>query len=338
MFNNKSILITGGSGSLGNALVQRLIKKNKPKRLIVFSRDEVKQQEMKKKYPENKYKFMRYFLGDVRDLERLKVALRDVDIVIHAAALKQVPSGEYNPMEIIKTNIYGAQNIIESCIINNVKHTIALSTDKAANPINLYGASKLASDKLFVAANNVTGKNKNKFSVVRYGNVTNSRGSVIPIFSEILERGSRLLPITDKRMTRFWITLDQGVDFVLKSFLRMQGGEVFVPKIPSILITDLAKSFSKKVNLKIIGIRPGEKLHETMCPKDDGHLTIEFKDHFVIQPSIIFFYKNINYKKNLLGERGQSVKLQFEYTSDNNSDFLTIAEIKKELKKLNISH
>jgi len=336
MFNKKSILITGGTGSLGNALVKRLIREYKPSRLIIFSRDEVKQLEMRKIFPEEKYKFMRYFLGDVRDALRVREALRGVDYVVHAAALKQVPSGEYNPIEIIKTNIYGAQNIIEGCIANDIKQTIALSTDKAANPINLYGASKLASDKLFVAANNISGKNKNKFSVVRYGNVTNSRGSVVPIFRDIIKRGEKFFPITDKRMTRFWITLDQGVDFVLNSFKRMHGGEIFVPKIPSIYITDLAKSFSKKLPLKEIGIRPGEKLHEIMCPRDDSHLTIEFKDHYVIKPSINFFDQTTDYKKNKLGEKGKKVQQQSEYTSDKNKNFLKISDIRKVLNNIKI--
>ncbi len=331
MLNNKTIIITGGSGSLGNALTKKIIKISKPKRLIIFSRDELKQSEMKKRFPEKKYSFIRYFLGDVRDKSRLLEAFREVDIVIHAAALKQVPSGEYNPLELIKTNIIGAQNVIEACIQNNIKKVVALSTDKAANPINLYGATKLASDKLFVAANNITGKIKCRFSIVRYGNVVNSRGSVIPIFKDFMSKD--YFPLTDKRMTRFWITLEQGVNFVLESLKRMQGGEIFVPKIPSVKIVDVAKSMDAKKKLKLIGIRPGEKLHETMCPIDDNHLIIEFRDHYVIKPTIII-QKNINYFKNLKGELGKKVNKDFEYISSKNKKFLTIKEIKKDLNNL----
>lgn len=330
MLNNKTIIITGGSGSLGNALTKKIVSNYKPKKLIIFSRDELKQSEMKKKFPENKFSYIRYFLGDVRDKDRLLEAFREVDIVIHAAALKQVPSGEYNPLELIKTNINGAQNVIEACIQNNVKKVIALSTDKAANPVNLYGATKLASDKLFVAANNITGKIKCRFSIVRYGNVVNSRGSVVPIFKDFINKDH--FPLTDKRMTRFWITLDQGVKFVIDSLNRMQGGEIFVPKIPSVKITDIAKSIDPKKKLKFIGIRPGEKLHETMCPIDDNHLIIEFKDHYVIKPTIII-QKNLNYLKNLKGEVGKKVEKNFEYISYKNEKFLTISEIKKDLNK-----
>jgi UDP-N-acetylglucosamine 4,6-dehydratase/5-epimerase len=330
VLNNKTIIITGGSGSLGNALTKKIVSNYKPKKLIIFSRDELKQSEMKKKFPENKFSYIRYFLGDVRDKDRLLEAFREVDIVIHAAALKQVPSGEYNPLELIKTNINGAQNVIEACIQNNVKKVIALSTDKAANPVNLYGATKLASDKLFVAANNITGKIKCRFSIVRYGNVVNSRGSVVPIFKDFINKDH--FPLTDKRMTRFWITLDQGVKFVIDSLNRMQGGEIFVPKIPSVKITDIAKSIDPKKKLKFIGIRPGEKLHETMCPIDDNHLIIEFKDHYVIKPTIII-QKNLNYLKNLKGEVGKKVEKNFEYISYKNEKFLTISEIKKDLNK-----
>ena len=327
MFNNKSILITGGTGSLGKAFVSHITKNYKPKRLIIFSRDELKQFEMCKIFSEKKFKFLRYFLGDVRDKQRVLEALKNVDILLHAAALKQVPTGEYNPIEMIKTNIYGAQNLIEASIQNNVKVNIALSTDKAANPINLYGATKLASDKLFISANNITGVNKNKFSVVRYGNVINSRGSVIPIFKEYAEK-KNYIPITDKSMTRFWISLDQGVKFIIKCFNRMQGGEIFIPKIPSIKITDMAMSLYPNVKIKLIGIRPGEKLHEIMCPRDDSHLTLEFKDHFIIKPSISFT-RDIDYSKNLLGEKGIKVKKDFEYNSLTNKDFLSKNNIRK---------
>ncbi|MFV2058977.1 MAG: UDP-N-acetylglucosamine 4,6-dehydratase (inverting), partial [Thiohalomonadales bacterium] len=273
MFNDSSILITGGTGSLGKRLVQTLQQRYKPKRIIIFSRDELKQFEMQQEFNDP---CMRYFIGDVRDQERLSQAMDGVDYVIHAAALKQVPAAEYNPMECIKTNIHGAENVIKAAIANDVKKVIALSTDKAANPINLYGATKLASDKLFVAANNMTGRHPTRFGVVRYGNVVGSRGSVVPFFKKLIAEGTDFLPITHSDMTRFWITLQQGVDFVLKNFERMHGGEIFVPKIPSATITDLATSLAPDIPHKVVGIRPGEKLHEIMCPADDSHLTIEF--------------------------------------------------------------
>jgi UDP-N-acetylglucosamine 4,6-dehydratase len=271
---------------------------------------------------------MRYFIGDVRDAERLKMAMHNVDYVVHAAALKQVPAAEYNPMECIKTNIHGAENVIQAALANEVEKVIALSTDKAANPINLYGATKLASDKLFVAANNIAGGHKTRFAVVRYGNVVGSRGSVVPFFKKLIAEGAKELPITDPKMTRFWITLEDGIEFVLKNFQRMQGGELFVPKIPSMRITDLAKSLAPEMPTKIIGIRPGEKLHEIMCPADDSHLTLEFEDHYVIKPSISFFNTNVDYKKNLLGETSVPVEQGFEYNSGNNPHFLTVEELK----------
>jgi UDP-N-acetylglucosamine 4,6-dehydratase len=271
---------------------------------------------------------MRFFIGDVRDGERLKEAMRDIDVVIHAAALKQVPAAEYNPMECIKTNIHGAENVIQSALANNVDKVIALSTDKAANPINLYGATKLASDKLFVAANNMSG-GRAKFSVVRYGNVVGSRGSVVPLFEKLISEGSTQLPVTHKDMTRFWITLQEGVDFVLKGLDRMQGGEIFVPKIPSVRIVDLVKAMAPKATIKFIGIRPGEKLHEIMCPKDDSHLTIEFNDHYVITPSINFFLNNNDLKTNGLNEHGAYVEQGQEYESGTNPHFLNIDEIIK---------
>ena len=279
MFDNKVILITGGTGSFGKHFIRKILEKYNPKKIVVFSRDELKQFEMQSEFSNS---CMRFFLGDVRDGERLLEATRDVDMLIHAAALKQVPAAEYNPMECIKTNVHGAQNVIKSALANNIKEVIALSTDKAAAPINLYGATKLTSDKLFISANNIKGDRDTKFSVVRYGNVVGSRGSVVPFFKDLIKKKSSFLPITDEKMTRFWITLDQGVDFVSKAFERMHGGELFVPKIPSVRITDLAKAIAPEKSLKIIGIRPGEKLHEVMCPKDDSHLTLEFKSHFVI--------------------------------------------------------
>jgi len=331
MLNGKSILITGGTGSFGHRYVTTLLKKYKLKRLVIFSRDELKQYDMEMKfrqYNDLDSSILRFFIGDVRDTVRLKEAMRDIDIVIHAAALKQVPAAEYNPMECIKTNIHGAENVIKAALANDVGKVIALSTDKAANPINLYGATKLASDKLFVAANNMSG-GRTKFSVVRYGNVVGSRGSVVPLFERLISEGAKQLPITHNEMTRFWITLQEGVDFVLKNMKRMQGGEIFVPKIPSVRIVDLAKAMSSKLPLKIIGIRPGEKLHEIMCPSDDSHLTIEFSDHFVIMPSIVFFSRKNNFTSNSIGEIGEFVKQGSEYNSGTNPHFLNVDEIKK---------
>lgn len=333
MFNNKNILITGGTGSFGQSFTRTLLERYKPRRIVIFSRDELKQYEMSKTFNQS---CMRYFIGDVRDPDRLIQAMRDVDYVIHAAALKQVPAAEYNPMECIKTNIYGAENVIRAAINQNVKKVIALSTDKAANPINLYGASKLASDKLFVAANNMVGTGETRFSVVRYGNVVGSRGSVVPLFKQLVEQGAEYLPITHFQMTRFWITLQEGVDFVLKDFERMQGGEIFIPKLPSVKIIDLAKAYAASLPIRIIGIRPGEKLNEIMCPSDDSHLTIEFDDHYVIRPTIKFFSAEHDYKINEIGEQGKSVEQGFEYNSGTNDHFLTIDEILEMDKKLSI--
>ena len=329
MLNNKSVLITGGTGSFGHRYASTLLKKYNLKRLVIFSRDELKQYDMEMKfrqYEDLNYDVMRFFIGDVRDKARLEEAMCDIDIVIHAAALKQVPAAEYNPMECIKTNIHGAENVIQAALSNNVDKVVALSTDKAANPINLYGATKLASDKLFVAANNMSG-GRTKFSVVRYGNVVGSRGSVVPLFEKLIGEEKSQLPITHEEMTRFWITLQEGVDFVLKNMERMQGGEIFVPKIPSVRIVDLAKAMAPNLPLKIIGIRPGEKLHEVMCPSDDSHLTIEFTDHFVITPSIRFFSRENDFTTNSLGETGKAVNLGAEYNSGTNPNFLTTNEI-----------
>lgn len=325
MFNSKSILITGGTGSFGKQCVKTILQRYKPKRLIVFSRDELKQFEMQQDINDPA---MRYFIGDVRDVDRLIQAMREVDYVIHAAALKQVPAAEYNPMECIKTNIYGAENVIRAAIESEVVKVIALSTDKAVNPINLYGATKLASDKLFVAANNIAGGRRTRFSVVRYGNVVGSRGSVIPFFKGLIAKGAKELPVTDPRMTRFWLTLQDGVDFVLKNFERMQGGEVFVPKIPSMRILDLAESLAPGMPVKTVGIRPGEKLHELMVPVDNSHHTLEFHDHYVIKPAISFMTP-ANYETNLLGEKGVPVMEGFEYNSGTNPEFLTVTELKK---------
>ncbi len=320
--NDKSVLITGGTGSFGKKFVQIVLEKYPQiNRLVVLSRDELKQFEMGQIFSSEKYPAMRYFIGDVRDKERLLTAFKNIDIVIHAAALKHVPIAEYNPMEFIKTNINGAQNVIDAAIANNVEKVIALSTDKAANPINLYGATKLCSDKLFVAANNISGNHRIVFSVVRYGNVIASRGSVIPFFKELINKGSKELPITDENMTRFFITLEAGVNFVLKSLERMQGGEIFVPKIPSLKIIDLAKVIGPDLNIKITGIRPGEKIHEIMCPSDESHLTLEFKDHFVIKPTIQFNHI-VDFKINSIGEKGKPVEYGFEYNSGNNTEWL----------------
>ena len=324
MFNNKTIMITGGTGSFGKHFVKKILDLYKPKKLIVYSRDELKQFEMQKDF--NK-PCLRYFLGDVRDSNRLTQAMNQVDFVIHAAALKQVPAAEYNPMECIKTNIHGAENVIDAAIKNSVEKVIALSTDKAANPINLYGATKLASDKLFVSANNIVGEKPTRFSVVRYGNVVGSSGSVVPLFKQLAKEGKKKIPITHKDMTRFWITLDKGVDFVLKSFERMHGGEIFVPKLPSVKILDVAEAYARNIEIQEVGIRPGEKVHETMCPSDDSHLTMEFKDHYVIKPSINFFDDNYDFQTNLIGEKGSYVKEGFEYNSGSNSIFLTSSEI-----------
>ena len=319
MFNNKVVLITGGTGSFGKKCISLLLKNYKPKKIIVYSRDELKQFEMQQEFNQP---CMRYFIGNVRDKSRTSNAMKGVDFVIHAAALKQVPAAEYNPMECIKTNIHGAENVIEAAIDNNVDKVIALSTDKAANPVNLYGATKLASDKLFVAANNMVGNGRTRFSVVRYGNVVASRGSVIPFFQKLLKEGKEALPITHPDMTRFFITLEQGVNFVFSNFIRMQGGEIFVPKIPSLRITDLAKFIAPDIKQEITGIRPGEKLHEVMCPADDSHLTLDFEDHLVIQPTIQFAYQT-DFSINKLGEKGKPVEQGFEYNSGNNTEWLT---------------
>ncbi len=323
MLNGKNILITGGTGSFGKQFVRTILKHYTPNKIIIYSRDELKQYEMAQCYS---HKCMRYFIGDVRDLPRLEKAMNGVDYVVHAAALKHVPIAEYNPMECIKTNINGAQNVIDACLKNAIKKVIALSTDKAASPINLYGATKLASDKLFVAANNIRGEKNIRFSVVRYGNVLGSRGSVIPYFKKLIAEGVTELPITAPDMTRFWITLQEGVDFVLKNFERMQGGEIFIPKIPSMTMTNMAKALAPDLPHKVIGIRPGEKMHETMCPEDDSHLTLEFNDHFVIQPSIQFTHE-VDFSINKLNEKGVSVPMGFEYNSRDNTIWLSAEEL-----------
>jgi len=327
MFNNKNILITGGTGSFGKKYTEIILKKYKPNKIIIFSRDELKQYEMAQIFDD---KCMRYFIGDVRDESRLNEAMNGVDFVIHAAALKHVPIAEYNPMECIKTNINGAENVIKAAIKNEVEKVIALSTDKASSPINLYGATKLASDKLFVAANNMVGSGKTRFSVVRYGNVIASRGSVVPFFQSLIENGAKILPITDEKMTRFLITLEDGVQFVLDDFERMHGGEIFIPKIASMKITELARSLAPNIPHKNIGIRAGEKMHEVMITADDS--VVEFDSYYVIKPTIQFTY-NINYDTNALGEKGKDIGIGFEYNSLNNTAWLSQEEFLKKLDK-----
>jgi len=316
MFNKKNILVTGGTGSFGKAFVLHILKNYKPSKLVILSRDELKQHEMKQDFAnKDKYKCLRFLLGDVRDKYRLKMAFKNMDYVVHAAAQKHVEYAEYNPQECIKTNIDGATNVIYACIENNVKKVVALSTDKAANPLNLYGATKLVSDKLFIAANNISGKDSTIFSVVRYGNVLNSRGSVIPYFKKLIDEGSDYLPLTHKDMSRFIISIKEGVNFVVDSLKDMRGGEIFVPKIPSIRILDLIKALKKNVKIKIIGLKPGEKLSEVLCPSDESLLTIEFKKYYIIMPTIETKVKKKLYFKSSNGEVGKLVKKGFEYNS-----------------------
>ncbi|MHC8517592.1 UDP-N-acetylglucosamine 4,6-dehydratase (inverting) [Sporosarcina sp. ITBMC105] len=314
VLQGKTILVTGGTGSFGKKFIKRILTEE-IKKVIVFSRDELKQYEMKQEFTDPR---IRFFIGDVRDKDRLYRAFDGVDIVIHAAAMKHVDACEYNPFEAVKTNIHGAQNVIEAAIDRGVEKVIALSTDKAASPVNLYGATKLASDKLFVAANSYVGEKHSKFSVVRYGNVVGSRGSVVPFFKKIKNTGR--IPITDPRMTRFWITLDQGVQFVLDNLERMQGGEIFVPKIPSMKVTDLAKAIAPECEMEIIGIRPGEKLHEAMIMEDDARHTREYKTYYVIQPEFPWWPRDY-------AKEGKALPDGFAYTSDNNTDWLTIEQL-----------
>jgi UDP-N-acetylglucosamine 4,6-dehydratase/5-epimerase len=321
LLRDKVVLVTGGTGSFGKQFVKTVLDKYAPKKLIIFSRDELKQFDMHQLYSERRYPCMRYFIGDVRDRDRLYRAMDGVDVVIHAAALKQVPTAEYNPIEVIKTNVLGAANIIDAAIDRNVQKVIALSTDKAANPINLYGATKLCSDKLFVAANGYSGHHGTRFSVVRYGNVVGSRGSVIPFFLQMRPSGS--LPITDPKMTRFWITLEESVRFVLNCLERMEGGEIFVPKIPSMNIVDLAKAIAPECRLEIVGIRAGEKLHETMVPEDDARYTVEYDDCYVIRSH------GFNGNGCVKGDDGKTCPLGFRYSSDNNPRWLTVAELQQ---------
>ena len=315
--NGKSVMVTGGTGSFGKHFVKTVIENYHPRRLIIFSRDELKQFEMQQQFPMDQYKFMRYFIGDVRDRDRLDLAMRDVDYVIHAAALKQVPTAEYNPFECIRTNVFGAENIVYAALRRNVRKVIALSTDKAANPVNLYGASKLASDKIFVAANNLSGADGTTFGVVRYGNVVGSRGSVVPFFKKLAADGAEALPITDSRMTRFWITLTQGVNFVLSSMEMSRGGEIFVPKIASSTITDIANLISPTLSHKVVGVRPGEKLHETMISADDSRWTVELEDRYVILASFAEAAREA-----YINRGARAVTEGFAYSSDTNPEQL----------------
>ncbi|MFW5630036.1 MAG: UDP-N-acetylglucosamine 4,6-dehydratase (inverting) [Acetivibrio ethanolgignens] len=330
MLNNKTILITGGTGSFGKKFLEMIFEKYTPQKIIIYSRDEFKQSVMKTEYA-NKVDMnrVRFFIGDVRDKERLKRAFQGVDYVIHAAAMKQVPTCEYNPLEAVKTNINGAANVIDAALDCGVKKVVALSTDKAVNPINLYGGTKLVSDKLFIAANAYAGEAGCVFSVVRYGNVAGSRGSVIPVFKAIIEQGGKELPVTDKRMTRFWITLEQGVELVFKALEESKGGETYISKIPSFHIDDLAKAMLPEGEIKEIGIREGEKLHEVMITKDDSRMTYEYEKHYIIFPN--FEWKAID--KELIGD-GRPVEEGFEYNSGTNKEWLSIEDLQKELKEI----
>jgi UDP-N-acetylglucosamine 4,6-dehydratase len=320
--DGKSILITGGTGSFGQRFVKTILERFNIKRLVIFSRDELKQYEMQQKFSPAEYPCLRYFIGDVRDEERLKMATRNIDIIIHAAALKHVPVAEYNPSECIRTNVNGAENIVTAAIENNVPQVIALSTDKAVNPINLYGASKLAADKIFVAANNLSGANGTKFAVVRYGNVVGSRGSVIPFFKKLIAEGATELPITDPEMTRFWVTLQQGVDFVISNLRFMKGGEIFVPKMASMKVTDLATYIAPDLPQKVIGTRPGEKLHEMMISEDDAGSTFDIGDRFVIEPTYVYWRKDDVARASSEHSDAKLVDRGFRYASNINDDWL----------------
>lgn len=327
--NGKTVLVTGGTGSFGKAFVETVVGRFQPEKLIIFSRDELKQFEMARRFSDRKYPFLRYFIGDVRDAERLEMAMRGVDYVVHAAALKQVPVAEYNPFECIRTNVHGAENVVRAAIRCGVKRVIGLSTDKAANPINLYGASKLASDKIFVAANALAGRNGTRFAVVRYGNVVGSRGSVVEVFEQLIKEGAAGLPITDKRMTRFLITLQQGVNVVLSSLAGMEGGELFVPKIPSVNIVDLAEAMLPAGKHEVIGVRPGEKLHEVMISEDDSRTALELEDRYVIEPQFDFWSRTAYEKRG-----AKRVAEGFRYASNSNEEWLSVPEIRNLLTAL----
>jgi UDP-N-acetylglucosamine 4,6-dehydratase/5-epimerase len=332
IFNNKVILITGGTGSFGQKYVETLLKKFKPKKIIIFSRDELKQYEMAQQFSTENYPCLRYFIGDVRDKNRVLRACAGVDIIIHAAAMKHVTAAEYNPTECIATNISGAENIIDGAIANNVKKVLAISTDKAANPINLYGATKLCSDKLFVAANNLAGNHETRFSIVRYGNVLASRGSVIPFFSSLLKNGRKRLPLTHIDMTRFSISLEEGVKFVMDATKNMYGGEIFVPKLFSFKILDLITTMAGNNNFEIIGIRPGEKLHEVMIPREESLNCIDLGKYYIIQP--MFYWWDTKNFKTYIGKKGKPVEKSFEYSSEKNTNWYTEKDLKKLLEKV----
>jgi len=322
IFKGKSILITGGTGSFGQMMIRQILKSGDAKRVIVYSRDELKQFEMSSAEGISGHPQMRYFIGDVRDRDRLSMGMREVDIVIHAAALKQVPAAEYNPFEFVATNIIGAENVVQAALNTGVKRVIALSTDKAANPINLYGATKLAADKIFIAANNLAGELGTRFSVVRYGNVVGSRGSVVPFFQKLIDNGADHLPITDERMTRFWITLEHGVQYVTDCLTQMHGGELFVPKIPSMRIVDLAHAMAPDLAHKIVGVRPGEKLHETMITVDDARNTAEVPGGYVIKPPLSFWQG-----AHAVHDLGTPVAEDFIYASDSNTEWVSKADL-----------
>lgn len=336
MLNNSTILVTGGTGSFGNKFIERVLEDYEPKKIIIYSRDEFKQDLMKKnfiaKYGEEKTNKLRFFIGDVRDEERLYRAFKDVDYVIHAAAMKQVPACEYNPFEAIKTNIHGAENIIEAAIDRKVKKVVALSTDKSVNPINLYGGTKLVSDKLFISANAYSGDKGTIFSVVRYGNVAGSRGSVIPFFKQLLAQGEKELPITDVHMTRFWMILDDAVDLVFKALEEAKGGETFVFKNPSFLITELAEALNPNGSIKEVGVREGEKIHEVMITKDDWRNTYEYEDYYIIYPHFEWW------DKSKFKDGGKLIKENWEYSSGENEVWLNAKELRKRIEKLNIKY
>jgi len=315
--DGKAILVTGGTGTFGRCFVRTVLERYRPQRLIVFSRGELKQYEMAQEIRPEHQATTRFFIGDVRDRSRLEMAMRDVDIVIHAAALKQVPTAEYNPFECVHTNVLGAENVVQAALRTQVSRVVALSTDKAVSPINLYGASKLASDKIFVAANHLSGSIGTRFSVVRYGNVLGSRGSVVSLYERLIREGARSLPITDVRMTRFWVTVEQGVDFVLRALAMMRGGEIFVPKIPSMRIVDLASAMAPGLEHHVIGIRPGEKLHEVMITEDDARYTLELEDSYVVEPAFALWNR-----QPLDAPRARRVGENFSYTSDRNDRWL----------------
>jgi UDP-N-acetylglucosamine 4,6-dehydratase/5-epimerase len=327
-FDDKAVLITGATGSFGRRFIRTLLERSRVRRVAIYSRDEFKQYEMQQELASAAGNTLRFFIGDVRDQARLTLAMREIDIVIHAAALKHVPAAEYNPLECIRTNVNGAENVVHAALYNGVERVLALSTDKAANPINLYGASKLASDKIFVAANNIAGSVGTRFSVVRYGNVVGSRGSVIPFFRKLIDQGTADLPITDERMTRFWITLQQGVDFVASSIAMMGGGEIFVPKIPSMRVVDLAHAMAPKLPTRVIGIRPGEKLHEVMVTEDDSRQTLELDDRYIIEPAFNFWTR-----EPYMDLGAQPVPDGFRFASDTNTDWLDAARLTQLLRE-----